>query len=314
MLTRRANPHYKILNYSQLPGNRDAKYLGHTLNSYKRYNQPMTKPLSVIQRDRLNTHHSGAYEDVEDFHEGAVGSGDIESTDNYSEEVEKRKKERLRNRKETLFKRIKSGVYSTEDNVPRWTPTREAVLWYESKYGDRYYRWRVYFKPETIQSDDVQCVVGMKLMDNTRRGNRPYHNYLHVPHNISGVEGYTDMQMSVVYISRQDGKLCNDTYLMYCEETKLLFPEQLKHTSLKNDVAWSEQNIMNVLKSRYDHDLCLFDAFRRKKEFVWFVPNTDWDNEQSMHVFTPPQKSTYKRPKGISTWRKRRSMSLRRTR
>ena len=120
MLTRRANPHYKILNYSQLPGNRDSKYLGHTINSYKRYNQPLTKPLSVIQRDRLNTHHSGAYEDVEEFHEGAVGSHDIEPTDNYSEEIEKRKKERLHNRKETLFKRIKSGVYSTQEDVPRW--------------------------------------------------------------------------------------------------------------------------------------------------------------------------------------------------
>ena len=151
MLTRRANPHYKILNYSQLPGNRDAKYLGHTLNSYKRYNQPMTKPLSVIQRDRLNTHHSGAYEDVEDFHEGAVSSGNIDDV-HYGDEIEKRKKERLHNRKETLFKRIKSGVYSTQEDVPRWTPTREAVLWYESKYGDRYYRWRVYFKPETIQT------------------------------------------------------------------------------------------------------------------------------------------------------------------
>ena len=152
----------------------------------------------------------------------------------------------------------------------------------------------------------------MKILDNTTSysSSRPYHSKLDVPHHRHPQT--RDTIMSVVYISRQDGKLCCDSYLLYCEETKLLFPEQLKHTSLKNDVAWSEQNIINSLKTHVDmSNLSLFDAVRRKKAFIWFIPSTKWNTAETMHEFTHAHKSTYKKPNSISTWRKRRAMARR---
>lgn len=300
------NPDYKALTYSYLDTkSSDYSYM---MNRYKDFKIPYVKPTSVATRYMVDNAHIRYYGNaVNDYK-------DTLYVDSYCtpDEAERTARQNLQDRKDRAFVRVKSGVTVGDEKVPRYSPTREAVFGTHYDPVKREAEFCIYFKPEKIQHDDVQCVLGMKILDNTTSyaGNRPYHSKLSVPHHRHPQT--RDTIMSVVYISRQDGKLCCDSYLLYCEETKLLFPEQLKHTSLRNDVAWSEQNIINSLKTHVDmSNLSLFDAVRRKKAFLWFVPSTKWDTAETMHEFTHAHKSTYKKPNSISTWRKRRAMARR---
>ena len=304
------NLDYKTLTYSFF--DRATTDYSYIVNRYKDYQIPWTQPTSVVTRYQVDTCHIRYYgSPVENYKQ-------IQYVDSYCtpEEAEREAKINLEDKKDRAFYRVKSGIVSGNKDVPRYTPTREAVFGtnYDSKKRES--EFYIYFKPEKIQSDDIQCVLGMKIVNNTTSYGkaRPYHPKLEVPHHRHPQT--RDTIMSVVYISRQDGKLCCDSYLMYCEETKLLFPEQLKHTNLRNDIAWSEQNILSTIKTPatpYNSNLSLFDAVRRKKAFVWFVPSTKWDTPETMHEFTHAYKSTYKKPNSISTWRKRRA-TARRTR
>jgi len=119
--------------------------------------------------------------------------------------------------------------------------------------------------------------------------------------------------LSVVYITRQDGMINHDIYYSWCKETKLAFPEDLKHTELKNDKALSNIIMDRSIKNKHNN-LSVIDSIRNKKEYVWYLPFDKWMMFSAGNVFSRPHKSSYKKPKGISTWKKRKIARRKETR
>ena len=163
---------------------------------------------------------------------------------------------------------------------------------------------------------DVQCILVAKVI-NAHTGvdwnDRPHHQDVQIPNDMTEMTDIPRLQsargkvLSVIYISRKDGRICNDMYPTWCAETGLPFPEQLKHTALEDDVALSEvklpAGVKNYFQSGY---LSLFDCFRNKKIFGWFLPVTQWGTKSAFKVFKSAYKTSYKKPRKLNTWRQRR--------
>lgn len=182
------------------------------------------------------------------------------------------------------------------------------------------YSWDKGWKPvaqwqlKMPNADDVQCIVGIRILD-THAYKKKYIKNNDIPepskpYNCIYPFNRDQMRkvMSVVYISRQDGRLCHDTFTNWCEETKLPFPEQLKHTALENDVCMVDKPMKPSIKSNRNHHIQWsdFDRFRNAKQFAWYLPFDKWGEQGNKRVFNKPHKSSYKKPKQISTYRSRR--------
>ena len=175
--------------------------------------------------------------------------------------------------------------------------------------------------PDRLKQDDIQCILGMKIIsikDNDdkyyNRGvatNLIYHSNL--TSNFIGSGLLNTTVLSVVYITRQDGMINHDIYYSWCKETKLAFPEDLKHTELKNDKALSNIIMDRSIKNKHNN-LSVIDSIRNKKEYVWYLPFDKWMMFSAGNVFSRPHKSSYKKPKGISTWKKRKIARRKETR
>ena len=168
-------------------------------------------------------------------------------------------------------------------------------------------------KPDNLASDDIQCILGMRIIDINNTKDKYYpknHLYYHsnLTSSLIGAFGRIENNtvLSVVYITRKDGKINHDIYYSWCKETRLAFPEDLKHTTLENDIALSDKRMDKSIKSKHD-TLSVIDSIRNKKEYIWYLPVDKWLTEKNGHTFSRPHKSSYKRPKTISTWQKRRT-------
>ncbi len=191
-----------------------------------------------------------------------------------------------------------------------------------------YSKWVLEWKESLPSRKDIQCIIGCKLIPKTMfkfnqeqsqdayRRLQDFGEYK--PDNIlnSALDG-NDYQgkywLSVVYISRKDGNINNDIYLRWCNETKLPFPDDMIHTPLKDDRTWSDEclNLTEKKAGYYGHTLSMFDYFRNKKKFMWFIPFNKWGNTDYLQGFTGVYKSRYSQPSKINTWKKRRQRKVR---
>lgn len=207
------------------------------------------------------------------------------------------------------------GHNSKKDVSPESIHVKTRVGKYcDEAYGSVEY-WK-YTRP-ALEDTDIQCILGVKvipLTNVTEWDNRPHNNDVQIPHvmsesttKIRGESSSSVKVLSVIYISRKDGRICNDIYPTWCAETGLPFPEQLKHTALEDDVALSEQKLPAGTKNYFRQGyLSLFDCFRNKKIFGWFLPVTEWGYKKAFKIFKSAYKTSYKNPRKLNTWKRRR--------
>jgi|TARA_B110000263_G_scaffold79395_1_gene69355 hypothetical protein len=180
-----------------------------------------------------------------------------------------------------------------------------------------------------LKDTDIQCMLGCRVVKLEKNIN--YDDGVHrhgqsmsasqIPSKITAqtqvpyyqrksnhfLDSKEGLALSVVYLSRKDGKICNDIYTTWCHETGLPFPDQLKHTALEDDVAMSEQKHRAGTKSYFQEGyLSLFDVFRNKKILGWFLPFSTWGTRQGFKTFKSAFKTTYLRPRKLNTWKRRR--------
>lgn len=189
-------------------------------------------------------------------------------------------------------------------------------------------RWQLEWKESLPSRTDIQCIIGCKLIpsdmfrlnkDQSQDAYRRIQGYgEYKPEDILNAEvGKRDYHgkywLSVVYVGRKDGDINNDIYLRWCNETKLPFPDDLIHTPLKDDRTWSDEclNLNEKKASYYGHSISMFDYFRNKKRFMWFIPFNKWGNTDYLQGFTSVFKSKYSQPSKINTWKKRRQRRVR---
>ena len=218
-----------------------------------------------------------------------------------------------------------NGEYNYQSTYQRQSTKPESVevklrVDHRSRdsYSDGY--WRL--KDDIVKANDIQCILGIrKIRVGTRNyydSGLPQHATLQIPYMVTEQSGipYRLLQtlpeiagecLSIVYISRKDGRICNDIFHTWCAETGLPFPDQLIHTALVNDVALSEQKLSAGTKSYYYNGyLSMFDCFRNKKIFGWFLRFKDWGKKNVFRVVKSAYKTTYKKPKQLHTWKRRR--------
>ncbi len=209
---------------------------------------------------------------------------------------------------------------------------------YDDVYTDTItdeYRYRASYPAyEPLQSTDIQCIIGARILRNTDRTVHGYtykpiprtrcynyqrriisngwygHDYRYVhkgrDNDLRQIE--YDPVLSVVYITKQDGLINHDIYFRWCKETGLPFPEDLIHTPISHDRALSNVRSVSVgTKSSYD-ELGLIDSIRKKRTFMWALPfikdgirNIDYSD---IKVFNRIPKSSYNRAWTISTYTK----------
>ena len=297
-----ANPTYSSLHYTGTPSYTDKFYDG-TVDYYD-----MTKPYSYHahkELDKVHMSHKLHAEDEYGYYQYNWSPEDINS-----------KLEEIRTSGNHPVTKAKTAKPYVPFGHVRWSKYPES-----DRGQHRPDRWRIKYhvRPKTPRHDDIQCILGVKIVsaETARSGKTPYHvdRDVEFPREF----GYTLCRyrykqsaseprtvMSVVYISRSDGKLCNDIFYVWCDETKLPFPEQLIHTTAENDVALSGKPMKPDEKRRSGGHLQHMDYARNKKKFNWFLPVSKWGDYSSLRTFTSPYKSSYKKPKTISTYRKRR--------
>lgn len=185
---------------------------------------------------------------------------------------------------------------------------------------------QVVYKPETLEPNDIQCIVGAKVIrlpnnkeqyNGFQGGGDYYHlrGYIGIEaqmaQNVRGWELFAGREvLSVVYISRKDGLINHDIYYTWCKETGLPFPEQLKHTSLNNDCSNTYKVLNLQIKNKHNY-LSVIDSIRNKKVYTWQVPYDNKDKEATK-IFSRPSKSRYDRHWQIDSYKKRRLRRLRR--
>ena len=197
------------------------------------------------------------------------------------------------------------------------------------KIGHNYKTYRDYtprynlVKPDRPKKDDIQCIVGAKvirLTNNYVSKNIPdsfchsYESYMLptyiqrvVNNKTSGPE--SRKFLSVIYIHRKDGTINHDVYFRWCKETSLPFPDDLIHTEYDIDENLSgNKNLDRGTKAHYT-ELGLIDSIRHKKRFLWCIPfmnnRTRNINRDNIKMFSKMSKSSAKRPWTIDTYAKR---------
>jgi len=281
---RRANPNYLSLNYHRDTTKR-------TLYPKKTYDT--RKPYSYHLQQDIDTSMWRFY----------LSSHFMPVTQEYSTAITDRQKV-MQPQKITRSKNAKEYKWFHKFN-PEITDEHD----YQWEKG---YKCIGKFQEKLPNADDFQCVVGIRIINTqdftgSRQFNadypRPERAWNNFVHNFKPKE-----VMSVVYISRKDGRLCHDTYYNWCAETKLPFPEQLKHTVLENDICVIDKPMRPSLKNDRGGNTGFtdFDRCRNAKKFSWYLPFDKWGDHRNLKVFNRPHKSSYKKPKQISTYRSRR--------
>ena len=271
-----ANPDYTSLNY--VSNFKEGHYVEYSQDVHpKIYKDRKRYPMSVLLRHRLDRDHEIARPWL-----------DINNPE-------------------------RTHVVSTTGKNKTYKPSRIPVL---------YLGMHVLYKPEQLKADDIQCIVGAKviqLSDNKYAGNgwRAPSKYEYLQSH-TNVESFMTSHainrsrnvLSVVYISRKDGLINHDIYYRWCKETKLPFPEQLKHTSLDNDCSNTYKVLNLSIKNKHNALSCI-DSIRNKKVYTWQIPFDD-KSKTATKIFTRPSKSRYDRYWQIDTYKKRRLRRLRR--
>ena len=298
-----ANPNYHTLNYKQ-----DGIWRA-TNNSYNYVglHYPITQSRMIASHmDRIHEGTYGWYSKDHEYKDRAVHTG-VSKNHRYKPT----RTYEIINKKPSVEKHwIKAEDFSNIRNHHRQS--------YEIEYS---------YHPPKIKATDIQCIVGTKVLDSDDSYRRDYS----LPQSIYDMFGLESMGnvnidhysrynsqpnkvLSVVYISRKDGQLCHDIYYRWCKETQLPFPEDMKHTSEDNDIAWSNAKISPSIKGGNNSDsrLSLFDLCRNKKEFKWTIPFSKLGDSEHLKAYTSTFKSSYKKPSSINTWRKRRERRVHR--
>ena len=215
------------------------------------------------------------------------------------------------------------GQYKRRSTCPESIEIKKRVSLRNSEYyGTAGDFWK--FTQDDLKDTDIQCILGIRKVDLEKRidyQDRPDSSVVpdncQIPHDVTeqtskpyhlnNPNGKAEC-LSIIYISRKDGKLCNDIFHTWCAETGLPFPEQLKHTALIDDCALSEVKHVAGIKNYFSSGwLSLFDVFRHKKLYGWYLPFSQWGTRKAFKALRSAFKTSYKRPKKLNTWRQRRT-------